>query len=96
MKPDDLGGRLGVSFTALLTIVAFNLIAADTLPRISYLTYLDAIITLTYVWLGVTIILSVTVSQSNDSTAKRIDSMARWLIPGSYALACAVIHTLWL
>lgn len=92
MNSDDLGSRLGVSFTALLTVVAFNFIVSDTLPRISYLTFLDALITLTYLWLSAIIAQSVVVFQltAEEKTVKaqRINAIAKWLIPSSYLCAC--------
>jgi hypothetical protein len=36
-----VGDRGGVNLTLLLTVVAFKLLLSDNLPKVSYLTYLD-------------------------------------------------------
>jgi hypothetical protein len=40
---DDLQTRSGVSITALLTAIAFSLVISGTRPRVSYLTFMDAV-----------------------------------------------------
>jgi hypothetical protein len=95
MKNEALGSRLTVSFTALLTVVAFNFIVSDTLPRIAYLTFLDSLITLTYVWLALTIIQSVIICRRVGATSaentEKSASISRWIIPLTYYLACLVV-----
>jgi neurotransmitter-gated ion-channel len=43
VAPDDLQTRSGVSITALLTAIAFSLVISGTRPRVSYLTFMDAV-----------------------------------------------------
>jgi len=43
VTPEDLQTRTGVSITALLTAIAFSLVISGTRPRVSYLTFMDAI-----------------------------------------------------
>ena len=100
MKREDLGDRLSVTFTALLTVVAFSLILGDLLPRIAYLTYLDVLITLTYVWLGVSVVQSVIAHNLETSErshlARRLDKVSRYLLPSTYYAACAVVSFVFL
>ncbi len=95
MRQNELGDRLGISFTALLTIVAFNFIVADTLPRISYLSLLDVLITITYLWIGISIVLSVIIYKLDEakleSKVKQFNRIARVFVPLSYYLTCAVL-----
>lgn len=85
MSREDLGDRLGVSFTALLTIVAYNLILGDILPRIAYLTFLDELITLTYLWLSAGVLESVFVAGlKNQVLADRVDNISKVLFPATY------------
>ncbi len=100
MEPKDLSGRLGVSFTALLTVVAYNLILGDILPRIAYLTFLDALITMTYVWLGAAVLESVVVSALHRGEHERlsaiIDRFARVGFPMTYLIGLTVVIGLFL
>ncbi len=41
--PDNIGDRLSVTMTLALTIVAFQLVVAEILPKVEYLTYLDKV-----------------------------------------------------
>jgi len=41
---DDLGGRLGLNFTLVLTAVAFKYTVASNLPKIPYLTSMDKLV----------------------------------------------------
>lgn len=43
-KPDDLGSRTGISLTVLLSAVAFKYGGSDSMPTVSYSTYLDSYI----------------------------------------------------
>ena len=40
---DNIGDRLSVIMTLALTIVAFQLVVAEILPKVEYLTYLDKV-----------------------------------------------------
>jgi len=41
MNPDDIGNRLQITTTAFLTLVAFQFVIADSMPKIGYSTRLD-------------------------------------------------------
>ena len=45
----DLATNVGIAFTILLTVVAFNLAIADTLPKVPYLTFMDSVMVVSYV-----------------------------------------------
>ena len=102
MERGDLSDRLGASFTALLTVVAYNLILGDILPRIAYLTYLDALITMTYVWLSAGVLESVLVAvlhRGSEQGVKRaawIDGAARLFFPLTYVAGVAVVTSVFL
>lgn len=54
-----LAERLGISITCLLTVVAFDFLTGDSLPRLSYTTRLDAFYNVSYVFVALTVLLSV-------------------------------------
>jgi Neurotransmitter-gated ion-channel ligand binding domain/Neurotransmitter-gated ion-channel transmembrane region len=43
IAPEDISTRTGISITALLTAIAFSLVIADSRPRVSYITFMDAV-----------------------------------------------------
>ena len=43
ITPEDVSTRTTVAITALLTAIAFSLVVSGTRPRVSYLTYMDAL-----------------------------------------------------
>ena len=43
IAPDDVSTRTTIAITALLTAIAFSLVVSGTRPRVSYLTYMDAV-----------------------------------------------------
>ncbi len=45
----DLGINVGIAFTIMLTVVAFNFSIADSLPKVPYLTFLDAVMVVSYI-----------------------------------------------
>ena len=59
MSPDDVGDRVGTSIEAALTATAFQLLCAESLPKISYLTVLDKFLYQEFTLIFVTCIESV-------------------------------------
>ena len=57
MKP-VLHERLGVSITILLTVVAFDFLTGDSLPKLSFTTRIDQFYNLSYLFVGLTIAVS--------------------------------------
>ncbi|WP_430933077.1 hypothetical protein [Saccharicrinis sp. 156] len=55
----DFGTQMGVGFTLMLTVVAFNFYSASILPKLPYNTFLETIIIVGYVFIFVGIILAI-------------------------------------
>lgn len=84
-----LGDRLSVSFTSVLTIVAFDFVASENLPKLWYSTGIDHILTAAYVFLALNVLENVVVSRINVSrqvAAMRIDTTFRWVYPIAFFL----------
>ena len=101
MTRSGLGERLGVCMTALLTVVAYNLILGDLLPRIAYPTFVDALITMTYACLSAAVLESVIISSLETNhpdgrMARRIDNACKVLFPAAYATGLVVIGLVYL
>lgn len=93
MHADDLSNRLMVSFTGILTVVAYQFTIASSLPRIPYMTFMDAVITFSFFMMALTIVenLLVFIFRSNDSTrddnlSHRIEISSRYVFPVIYII----------
>ena len=79
-----LGDRLSVSFTSVLTIVAFDFVASENLPKLWYSTGIDNVLTAAYIFLALNVLENVIASRlflKHPATSKRIDTVFRWLYP---------------
>ncbi|TVQ94765.1 MAG: hypothetical protein EA397_00800 [Deltaproteobacteria bacterium] len=56
MKGEGSAGRMQRTFVALLTVVAFHHIVAGHLPKISYLTFVDAVVYAAFLSVGATLL----------------------------------------
>ena len=51
-----LADRLSVSFTSVLTVVAFDFVTASNLPQLPYQTLLDRALTFSYIVLSLSVL----------------------------------------
>jgi hypothetical protein len=82
-----LADRLSVSFTSVLTVVAFDFVTADDLPQLPYQTLLDRAITFSYIVLSLSVlenVLSYLRHRRSEEDVTRIDQVSRWLFPVVY------------
>jgi hypothetical protein len=92
-----LGDRLGLAFTGLLTVVAFDFVASDSLPKLWYSTALDRVITTSYVFMTLAIALLVLFDrwhlsgEAGARRAARFTHLARWLFPAAYLVTMAIL-----
>lgn len=96
MDESDLGDRLSISFTGLLTVVAYQFILGDTLPHLSYLTFMDVLINYSFVMMALTVVENVLVhilriEEHRIQVALRVDQSSRLLFPMIYFLGLAAI-----
>ncbi|MCB9006164.1 MAG: hypothetical protein H6656_02015 [Ardenticatenaceae bacterium] len=89
-----LADRLSVSFTSVLTVVAFDFVTADNLPLLSYQTVLDVVLTFSYIILSLSVLENVLAYlnfRKNGNDIQRIDKVARWLFPVVYYAGCGLL-----
>lgn len=95
MEGESPSGRMGRSFIALLTVVAFHRVFSGFLPRLSYSTLLDGVVIVGYLFTSVAIVENVIVHQyiirDDQEGANKIDRISRWIIPLSFLIACIVL-----
>ena len=97
MDRESLGTRMDLSFIGVLTVVAFQIVVGDRLPRIPYLTLLNAFLYLSYAFLAASVVVNLRVgaldAKGEFERGNRLDRRCRWMFPAGYltgtALLCA-------
>jgi hypothetical protein len=96
----DFGRRVEVSSATLLTFVAFNFTVADNLPRIGYLTFMDALLIGAFVVSVIVVIYNVSLKRleadGRTELAHRIDKPMIWLYPILFILGAVIAIALFL
>ncbi len=87
IDPTQFGPQIGLSATAVLTLIAYRFLLGSLVPRVSYLTRLDVFImgATILVFLGmVEAVASARIAQSNEKQARRLDRLSRVLFPSAF------------
>jgi len=82
----DFTRRIEVSSATLLTLVAFNFTIANNIPRLGYLTFMDAVLIGSFVVTVTTVLFYLRRLEVKDrgELALRIDRIAIWIYPLLY------------
>jgi hypothetical protein len=95
MDRESLGDRMDISFIGILTVVAFQIVVSDKLPRISYFTIMSSFMYVSYLTLAATVIVNLRVAaldRRGDTTkGNRLDRTCRWLFPAAYLGALGLV-----
>jgi hypothetical protein len=87
----DYAKRAEIASANLLLFIAFNFTIAGNLPRLGYLTFLDAILISTFVITGATVAYNLYLrwlaTAAEKEIAERIDRVMVWLYPVAYVTA---------
>ncbi len=88
MDRSALGDRVSVSFIGILTGVAYQLLMSEILPRISYVTLVHGIISLSFFAMCGAVVVNLAVGaldrNNKSDLADRIDRRCRWIFPLAY------------
>ncbi len=91
----DLANQVQIAVTTILTIIAFSLALSFTLPRVPYLTFLDAFFLASYVFVFVAMlelmVVHVAHRSSRERRAARIRRISRWAVPLAYVAIIAAL-----
>ena len=87
VRGSQLEAKVNVTIVCLLSLIAYNFIIDEDLPKLPYLTFLDSFILLSYFYTGIATILCVysfvkKLKSGNDLSI--IDRKAQWFGPTSY------------
>ncbi len=88
MDQSSLGDRISVSFIGILTVVAYQFILSEILPRISYLTLMNGFLNLSFFVMCASVVVSLWVGwldrHGQTAAGDRIDRWCRWIFPVTY------------
>ena len=90
----DPGDRFSVAFTAVLTVVAFDFVTSDSLPKLWYTTLMDQMLILGYVFAAINvagIALTTVLSKRRPAVADRVVLLFRWLFPPVFLATVLVL-----
>jgi Neurotransmitter-gated ion-channel ligand binding domain/Neurotransmitter-gated ion-channel transmembrane region len=101
IAPEDIATRTGISITALLTAIAFSLVIADTRPRVSYITFMDAVFLSAYALIFLaaagSVVGHVLIRRSGSAEqAETLSKICLWAFPITFLLSNLVIAGIFL
>ena len=89
MDQASLGDRMDISFIGILTVVAFQIVISEHLPRIPYFTLMDTFLYINYGVLFASVMVNLRVGwldqHGRREVGDRLDRRCRWLFPLGYA-----------
>jgi hypothetical protein len=83
----DFGKRVDIAGANLLIFVAFNFTISNDLPRLGYMTFMDAIMLTTFVFSGLVVVMNVIFKRlevvGREALARRMDHWTLWIYPAT-------------
>ena len=88
VDPFDLSNQVQIAVTTILTVIAFAFAISATMPRVPYITLIDAFFLTCYVFVFIAVVELMTVHtmhrRRGPDVSKRIRHVSRWLVPAAY------------
>lgn len=95
IEPNDANTQMAVAVTAMLTLIAYRFAVDSDVPKLPYLTRLDAFILMSsvLVFLSLIEVMAVTkfATQGRIELSRAIDRRCRWIFPAAFTLVTAYI-----
>lgn len=95
MDSESLSNRVNVTFIGILSVVAYYFIVLESIPNVSYLTFVDGFIIATFLILAAGVVLAVVIEaltqRGRDDLGRRVDRICRWAFPLAYAITSALL-----
>lgn len=90
IRLDDHYSQMTVALTTILTLIAFSFSISASLPRIEYLTLIDAFFLISYLFVFSAILEHVAIHNlldaKRESAARRFRRASRWMFPVAYLI----------
>lgn len=71
LKPKDIESRLTVSIICFLSLIAYNFVIEDSIPKLSYYTWMDWYVSFSYIFCGLTTFFTIYDYQLINKNAKK-------------------------
>ena len=95
MSEESLADRISFSLTGILTVVAYQFLISENLPNISYLTLMDAILSLSFLAIALTVAENIIVNwfkmENLKFLANKVDRVCRVAFPTIYVFSLFII-----
>ena len=94
VDPKELEARLTITIVCLLSLIAYNFVIDSELPKLEYLTVLDWIVLISYIYATVPNFLSVIsfrIQKTNLTLSNKIELIAKRYGLSSYVLSIFLI-----
>ena len=96
IEAGDLSNQVQVAVTTILTVIAFAFAISATMPRLPYLTYIDAFFLECYIFVFLAVVELMTVHVTHRIEGRRdlglrIRAYSKWVIPASFVVSNVVI-----
>lgn len=95
MNLEDFGSQILVAITTILTVIAFAFSIEANLPRVPYVTYIDAFFLCCYFFVFVTVLelmaVNIVLRSSGRCSAIKIRHVGRWTVPAAFILVNLVL-----
>lgn len=89
MDEESISNRINISFIGILSVVAYYFVILDSVPKVAYLTLIDAFMILTFLILALGAVINIIVDKLNRHGHKlvgdKVDRICRWAFPLSYS-----------
>jgi len=91
MIGDKLVDRMSISMTGILTIVAYQFIISDILPRVSYFTFMDTFLSISFLIMLLSVFENIIVNNldlvEESAQAQKLDMLSRIAFPLLYLVS---------
>jgi hypothetical protein len=95
VDPFDLSNQVQIAVTTILTVIAFAFAISFTMPRVPYITFIDAFFLTCYVFVFIAVVELMTVHTAHRRRgadfSKRIRRVSRWAVPLAYFSALIIL-----
>ncbi|UCC53353.1 MAG: hypothetical protein JSV68_05160, partial [Anaerolineaceae bacterium] len=94
----DYAMRIEVASANLLVFIAFSFSLADNYPRLGYVTFLDAVMVITFIISALVVVYNVYLRRleinGQGELANRIDNVFDWIYPISIVVAAVMLYVI--
>lgn len=95
MSLEDFGNQILVAITTILTVIAFAFSIESNLPKVPYVTYIDAFFLGCYFFVFLTVVelmvVNIVLRTRGRTLANKIRRSARWSVPSVFVVLNAIL-----